>query len=47
MVRGMVLGEKPWFTGDAEWVTVPIQETLQRVICRTTSRVFVGVPLCS
>jgi hypothetical protein len=31
---------------NAEWVKVPIQETLQRVICRATNRVFVGVPLC-
>jgi hypothetical protein len=46
MVRGMVLGERPQFTGNAEWVTVPIQETLQQVICRTTNRIFVGVPLC-
>ena len=30
----------------AEWVTVPIQETVQRVICRTTNRIFVGSPLC-
>ncbi|KAH9992090.1 cytochrome P450 [Russula vinacea] len=29
-----------------EWVTVPIQETLQRVLCRTTNRIFVGVSLC-
>ncbi|KAF8467574.1 cytochrome P450 [Russula ochroleuca] len=29
-----------------EWVKVPILETLQRVICRTTNRIFVGVPLC-
>jgi hypothetical protein len=31
---------------NAEWVKVSIQETLQRVICRATNRVFVGVPLC-
>jgi hypothetical protein len=29
-----------------EWVKVPILETLQRVICRATNRIFVGVPLC-
>ena len=29
-----------------EWVKVPIIETLQRVVCRATNRVFVGVPLC-
>ena len=28
------------------WVKVPIVETLQRVICSATNRVFVGVPLC-
>ncbi|KAF8471577.1 cytochrome P450 [Russula ochroleuca] len=32
--------------GEAEWVTVPIQKTVERVICRTTNRIFVGVPLC-
>ncbi|KAF8467567.1 cytochrome P450 [Russula ochroleuca] len=32
-------------SGD-EWVKVPIQETLQRVICCVTNRIFVGVPLC-
>jgi len=29
-----------------EWVKVPIVETTQRVICATSNRVFVGVPLC-
>jgi len=29
-----------------KWVKVPFPETAQRVICRTTNRVFVGVPLC-
>ncbi|KAH9992044.1 cytochrome P450 [Russula vinacea] len=29
-----------------KWVKVPILETLQQVVCRTTNRVFVGVPLC-
>ena len=46
VVRGKLLGERPWSTGNAEWVTVPIQETLQRVLCRTTNRIFVGVSLC-
>ncbi|KAF8467566.1 cytochrome P450 [Russula ochroleuca] len=32
-------------SGD-EWVKVPILETIRRVICRTTNRIFVGVPLC-
>ena len=40
---GIVYGSRE----SAEWITVPIQETLQRVICRATNRVFVGVPLCS
>ena len=34
------------FTENAEWVKVPILETIQRVICRTTNRIFVGAPLC-
>jgi hypothetical protein len=47
MVRGKVLSERLQFTGNAEWVKVPILESLQRVICRATNRIFVGVPLCS
>lgn len=30
----------------AEWVKVPVIETLQRVVCRITNRIFVGAPLC-
>jgi cytochrome P450 len=33
-------------THEDEWVKVPILETLQRVICRATNRIFVGAPLC-
>jgi len=33
-------------THEDEWVKVPILESLQRVICRATNRIFVGVPLC-
>ncbi|KAI0272854.1 hypothetical protein BGY98DRAFT_153281 [Russula aff. rugulosa BPL654] len=33
-------------TSEHEWVKVPFLETIQRVICRTTNRIFVGVPLC-
>ncbi|KAF8489259.1 hypothetical protein F5888DRAFT_1951995 [Russula emetica] len=33
-------------THEHKWITVPIQETIQRVICRTTNRIFVGTPLC-
>jgi len=29
-----------------DWVKVPILETMQRVVCATTNRVFVGAPLC-
>jgi cytochrome P450 len=29
-----------------DWVKVPVVETIQRVICATTNRVFVGAPLC-
>ncbi|KAF8467577.1 cytochrome P450 [Russula ochroleuca] len=32
--------------GNTEWVKVPLQETIERVICRATNRIFVGVPLC-
>ncbi|KAF8467544.1 cytochrome P450 [Russula ochroleuca] len=33
-------------THEDKWVKVPILQTLQHVICRTTNRIFVGVPLC-
>ncbi|KAF8491192.1 cytochrome P450 [Russula emetica] len=33
-------------THEDKWVKVPILESLQRVICRATNRIFVGVPLC-
>ncbi|KAI9441480.1 cytochrome P450 [Lactarius indigo] len=29
-----------------DWVKVPVVETVQRVVCATTNRVFVGAPLC-
>ena len=32
---------------NTEWVTVPVVETIQQVICATTNRVFVGAPLCT
>ena len=31
----------------ADWVKVPMMETIQRVVCATTNRVFVGAPLCA
>ncbi len=30
----------------AEWIKVPIRETMEHVICRTSNRIFVGAPLC-
>ncbi|KAF8467587.1 cytochrome P450, partial [Russula ochroleuca] len=33
-------------TREDKWVKIPILGTLQRVICRTTSRIFFGAPLC-
>ena len=47
MVRGKVPSKRLQFTRNAEWVKVPILESLQRIICRATNRIFVGVPLCS
>jgi hypothetical protein len=35
-----------YLTQHAEWVKVPFPETISRVICRTSNRIFVGVPLC-
>ena len=32
---------------NTDWVKVPIVETIQRVVCATTNRVFVGTPLCA
>jgi len=29
-----------------DWVKVPVEETIQRVVCATSNRVFVGTPLC-
>ncbi|KAH9067779.1 cytochrome P450 [Lactarius vividus] len=29
-----------------DWVKVPLVETVQRVVCAATNRVFVGTPLC-
>lgn len=30
----------------SEWTTVPAHETLMHIICRTSNRYFVGLPLC-
>lgn len=29
-----------------EWTSVPALETIQQIVCRTSNRVFVGLPLC-
>ncbi|KAK7446289.1 hypothetical protein VKT23_014495 [Stygiomarasmius scandens] len=29
-----------------DWVSVPAVDTIMRVVCRTTNRLFVGLPLC-
>jgi hypothetical protein len=49
MVRDKFRSQKPTFLNswNAEWVKVPIVETIQRVICATSNRVFVGSPLCT
>ncbi|KAH9975528.1 cytochrome P450 [Lactifluus volemus] len=31
---------------EVEWIKIPISETIQRVICAVSNRVFVGAPLC-
>ena len=36
-----------WFMSSVEWVKVSILPTVQRIICRTSSRVLVGAPLCA
>jgi hypothetical protein len=43
----MSRSKRLYLTQHAEWVKVSILDTLQRVVCRATNRVFVGVPLCS
>ncbi|KAF5327947.1 hypothetical protein D9758_016776 [Tetrapyrgos nigripes] len=29
-----------------EWTSVPAYDTIMRIVCRTTNRLFVGLPLC-
>ncbi|KAJ7688404.1 cytochrome P450 [Mycena rosella] len=31
---------------DDEWKAIPVQATVMQVICRTSNRLFVGLPLC-
>jgi hypothetical protein len=44
--RTLLVEVMQYLTQHTEWVKVPFLETIQRVICRTTNRIFVGVPLC-
>ena len=30
----------------ADWVAVPAMDTIRKIICRASSRVFVGLPKC-
>ena len=32
---------------NTDWVKVPVVDTIQRVVCATTNRVFVGTPMCA
>ncbi|KAK7061429.1 cytochrome P450 [Favolaschia claudopus] len=31
---------------DKEWLTVPAFDTMMQIVCRTSNRLFVGLPLC-
>jgi hypothetical protein len=33
-------------TSWTEWQSVRIMDTMMKVVCRASNRVFVGVPLC-
>ena len=49
MVSGKLVVER-WYLKlmwNTDWVKVPVVETVQRVVCATTNRVFVGAPLCA
>ena len=30
----------------SDWVAVPVVRLMQKVVCRASNRIFVGVPLC-
>ena len=32
--------------GNSDWKSVPALSTIQKVVCRTSNRLFVGLPLC-
>ncbi|KAF9231272.1 cytochrome P450 [Melanogaster broomeanus] len=32
--------------GDNEWKSVPTAQTVEKIVCRTANRIFVGLPLC-
>jgi hypothetical protein len=36
-----------WGTDTEKWKTVCVFETMQRIITRTSNRVFIGLPLCT
>ncbi|KAH9070836.1 cytochrome P450 [Lactarius deliciosus] len=44
--KELILALEDNITTGKDWVEVPALETMQRVICRVTNRVFVGAPLC-
>ena len=41
------LTEDTFLIDGLEWVKIPILPTAQQVICRASSRLFVGSPLCA
>ena len=30
-----------------EWQSVPVMDTMMKVVCRASNRIFVGLPLCT
>ena len=45
-IRTLLVEVMQYLTQHAEWVKVSFLKSIQRVICRTTNRIFVRVPLC-
>ncbi|KAF5349477.1 hypothetical protein D9756_008934 [Leucocoprinus leucothites] len=37
---------KTYIPASEDWITVPAYETLMHIVCRTSNRYFVGLPLC-
>jgi hypothetical protein len=46
MVCG-IFTEDAFLIDSIEWVKIPILPTAQQIICRASSRLFVGTPLCA